>query len=110
MDYLTMLREAHAELQQKREKTVCEMGKLIDELCRVLQKIEEVFSSPQVAILMERVTRQEALIAAEEQESALLGEYLESLRHPLSADVYGDSYMDGFTEPAYDESYDGFGA
>jgi len=105
MDYLTLLRDAHAELQRKREETVGEIRKVTDELCHVLQKVEEVFSSPQVAILMERVTRQEALIAAEEKGSEFHGSW-----HQLSsADVCGAFHMGDLPEPAFGE-YDEFGA
>ena len=102
MEYLTLLREAHAELQRKREETVGEIRKVTDELCHALQKVEEVFSSPQVAILMERVTRQEALIAADEKSHGSWHQF-------SSADIYGAHHMGDLPEPAFGE-YDEFGA
>ena len=108
MDYLTVLREEHAKRQREQQEAACEFGELLDELCHVLQKIQEVFSSPQVAILMQRVARQEALISAEEQEAVWMDAYIESLQQLPFADVYEDTYVDDLPDSAYGE-YDEFG-
>lgn len=82
MDYLTLLREAHAKLQREREESASEIGQLIDELSRVLQKMETVLSNPQIAIL---VARQEALIEGEKVSSSSADDIsFESSHPPLS--------------------------
>jgi len=100
MDYLTSLREAHAKLQREREETACEIGQLIDEFCRVLQKFETVLSNPQIAIL---VARQEALIEGEEGSPSLADDVPGLRRQSPPAAVYVVPDIDPIPDPACDE-------
>ena len=99
MDYITLLREAHAKQQREREDMACKIGALITDLSQIVQRAEVLLSSSQIAILVERVARQEALIAGEE-----LADDSPGLRQqPPPAAVYIVPDIDPIPDPAHDE-------